>query len=94
LGQVFGNARDWDVFCTQILPDAEKDEIAKGWVELLRMRRIQRIRRYTFISARFATSSDTTWLSAISFLDLVKLEIDYRRQARDVSGRLLVWLAP
>ncbi len=29
-------ARDWDVFCTQILPDAEKDEIAKGWVELLR----------------------------------------------------------
>jgi triphosphatase len=24
------------VFCTQILPDAEKDEIAKGWVELLR----------------------------------------------------------
>jgi len=36
LGQVFGNARDWDVFCTQILPDAEKDEIAKGWVELLR----------------------------------------------------------
>ena len=36
LGQVFGNARDWDVFCTQILPDAEKDEIAKGWMELLR----------------------------------------------------------
>src|ERR1700736_4887658 len=36
LGQVFGNARDWDVFCTQILPDAEKVEIAKGWVELLR----------------------------------------------------------
>lgn len=36
LGQVFGNARDWDVFCIQILPDAEKDEIAKCWLELLR----------------------------------------------------------
>ena len=36
LGQVFGHARDWDVFCTQLLPDAEKEEIAKGWVGLLR----------------------------------------------------------
>ena len=36
LGQVFGNARDWDVFCTQILPDAEQDEIAKCWLQLLR----------------------------------------------------------
>ena len=36
LGQVLGNARDWDVFCTQILPEAEKDENAKGWVKLLR----------------------------------------------------------
>jgi len=36
LGQVFGAARDWDVFCTQVLPDAEADERARGWAELLR----------------------------------------------------------
>lgn len=35
LGQVFGAARDWDVFCTQLLPAAEKDAGVKGWVELL-----------------------------------------------------------
>lgn len=36
LGRVFGAARDWDVFCTEILPEAEKDEAAKGWAALLR----------------------------------------------------------
>ena len=36
LGQVLGKARDWDVFCTQILPGASRDDIAKSWLEPLR----------------------------------------------------------
>ena len=36
LGQVLGKARDWDVFCTQLLPDASGDDIAKSWLEPLR----------------------------------------------------------
>jgi hypothetical protein len=42
------------------------------------------------ISARFATSADTTWLSAMTFLDLVKSEVDYRHYTHDVSARRLV----
>jgi hypothetical protein len=38
------------------------------------------------ISARFATSADTTWRSAMTFLDLVEIEVDYRRYAHDVSA--------
>ena len=37
LGQVFGTARDWDVFCTQILREAEDDPAVRGWAELLHM---------------------------------------------------------
>jgi hypothetical protein len=45
------------------------------------------------ISARYATSADTTWLSAMTFLDLAKkIEVDYRRYAHDVSARRLVRL--
>ncbi len=36
LGQVFGAARDWDVFCTEILPAAGEEPGAKGWTDLLR----------------------------------------------------------
>ena len=36
LGHVFGAARDWDVFCTEILPTAANDERAKAWTETLR----------------------------------------------------------
>jgi hypothetical protein len=41
------------------------------------------------ISARFATNANTTWLSAMIFLDLVKIEVNYRRHAHDVSARHL-----
>ena len=36
LGQVLGKTRDWDVFCTQILPGASRDDMAKNWLEPLR----------------------------------------------------------
>jgi triphosphatase len=36
IGQVFGAARDWDVFCTEILPSAVEDAESANWVELLR----------------------------------------------------------
>ncbi|MBV9824724.1 MAG: CHAD domain-containing protein [Alphaproteobacteria bacterium] len=35
LGNVFGAARDWDVFCTQTLREAAGDAAMKVWVELL-----------------------------------------------------------
>lgn len=36
LGRVFGEARDWDVFCTEILAEAEQDGVARPWLDLLR----------------------------------------------------------
>jgi inorganic triphosphatase YgiF len=36
LGRIFGEARDWDVFCTEMLPAAEKNGVAKSWLDLLR----------------------------------------------------------
>lgn len=36
LGRVFGEARDWDVFCTEMLVDAEAAGVARSWLDLLR----------------------------------------------------------
>ena len=35
-GQVLGEARDWDVFCLDLLPSLEKDAQAAPWCELLK----------------------------------------------------------
>jgi triphosphatase len=35
VGRVFGEARDWDVFCLQILPDVMDSERDAGWRDLL-----------------------------------------------------------
>lgn len=35
VGRVFGEARDWDVFCLQILPEALEASHAAGWHDLL-----------------------------------------------------------
>ena len=35
IGRVFGKARDWDVFCLQILPDVLVSEHGTGWRDLL-----------------------------------------------------------
>jgi inorganic triphosphatase YgiF len=35
MGQVFGEARDWNVFCLQILPDALASQGAAGWRDFL-----------------------------------------------------------
>jgi triphosphatase len=35
LGRVFGGARDWDVFCLQILPEVLETERDAGWRDLL-----------------------------------------------------------
>ena len=35
IGQIFGEARDWDVFCLQILPEALAAEGVAGWREFL-----------------------------------------------------------
>jgi triphosphatase len=35
VGRVFGEARDWDVFCLQILPDVMNSERDVGWRDLL-----------------------------------------------------------
>lgn len=35
VGRVFGAARDWDVFCLQILPDVLQTEPDSGWRDLL-----------------------------------------------------------
>jgi triphosphatase len=35
IGRVFGQARDWDVFCLQILPNAARDPDAAIWCPLL-----------------------------------------------------------
>lgn len=35
VGQVFGQARDWDVFCLQVLPEAMRDPDTAGWCDLL-----------------------------------------------------------
>jgi triphosphatase len=35
VGRVFGQARDWDVFCLQILPDVLQTERDAGWRDLL-----------------------------------------------------------
>jgi inorganic triphosphatase YgiF len=36
VGQVFGHARDWDVFCTEILPIAFAPSDVCGWLHLLK----------------------------------------------------------
>lgn len=36
LGRVFGEARDWDVFCTETLAAAEQADVASHWLALLR----------------------------------------------------------
>lgn len=36
LGRVFGEARDWDVFCTDMLASAEAGGVAWSWLDLLR----------------------------------------------------------
>lgn len=36
LGRVFGEARDWDVFCTETLAQAEQGGVATPWLDLLR----------------------------------------------------------
>lgn len=36
LGQVFGEARDWDVFCVETLTAAEQDGVEAAWLALLR----------------------------------------------------------
>jgi inorganic triphosphatase YgiF len=36
LGRVFGEARDWDVFCTEVLPGAAENGISAPWLDLLR----------------------------------------------------------
>lgn len=35
IGRVFGEARDWDVFCLQILPDVLESQHDAGWRDLL-----------------------------------------------------------
>ena len=36
LGRIFGEARDWDVFCTEMLISAEQQGVAPSWLDLLR----------------------------------------------------------
>ena len=36
LGRIFGEARDWDVFCTEMLVSAEEHGVATSWLDLLR----------------------------------------------------------
>ena len=35
LGRVFGETRDWDVFCLEVLADATTDQASNGWASLL-----------------------------------------------------------
>ena len=36
LGHIFGEARDWDVFCREMLASAEEHGVARSWLDLLR----------------------------------------------------------
>jgi CHAD domain-containing protein len=36
LGRIFGEARDWDVFCSDVLVSASEDGVAASWLDLLR----------------------------------------------------------
>jgi CHAD domain-containing protein len=36
LGRLFGEARDWDVFCTDMLTSAEAGGVDRSWLDLLR----------------------------------------------------------
>ena len=36
LGRIFGEARDWDVFCSEMLESAEEHGVATSWLNLLR----------------------------------------------------------
>jgi triphosphatase len=35
LGRIFGQARDWDVFCLEVLPSAEEHGVGRSWLDLL-----------------------------------------------------------
>jgi len=35
IGRIFGEARDWDVFCMHVLPKALRDASATNWCRLL-----------------------------------------------------------
>lgn len=50
LGRIFGEARDWDVFCSEMLVSAQKFGVAVSWLDLLREPAETYARRHTRVS--------------------------------------------
>ncbi|WP_157033747.1 CYTH and CHAD domain-containing protein [Belnapia moabensis] len=60
LGRVLGEARDWDVFCTETLPKAAEDGVAKPLLEIMRVRAgAARADAHSGLSAELAGSALT-----------------------------------
>lgn len=85
LGRVFGEARDRDVVCAEILPAAQQHGVAAGWVELLRP---PTERERAASHARVSTELNGQALTA-SALGLAEWACDPASLAGDPSGNPL-----
>ena len=64
LGRVFGEARDWDVFCLQILPGVLETERDAGWRDLLlEPARLPELRPMQTSPGKFAAPPSPGWCS-------------------------------
>jgi inorganic triphosphatase YgiF len=67
LGQVLGTARDWDVFCTQTLPDAAKSGVAEHCItSLLAKAELERTRAHERLAAELASPALTKTVLGMS----------------------------
>lgn len=82
MGRVFGEARDWDVFCADTLPAAQQQGVAAGWVELLRpVAERERAAAHACVSSELHGQA----LTALT-LGLAEWAADPRSLAGDPSG--------
>ena len=71
LGRVFGEARDWDVFCTDMLHSAEAGGVARSWLDLLRQpAEAQRIAAHARVAAELEAPLLTSTVLGLQAWDI------------------------
>ena len=71
LGRVFGEARDWDVFCTDMLNSAESGGVARSWLDLLRQpAETQRIAAHTRVATELEAPVLTSTVLGLQAWDI------------------------
>jgi CHAD domain-containing protein len=93
VGQVFGQARDWDVFCLQVLPEVLRDADAAGWCALLQApARAEREAAHRQFAAEVTAPAFTALVLGMTAWveqDAVPGDAALRRPMADLAPRLL-----